>query len=111
LTLGRPTEAEENQVSEEVQVASAGASDYQAQKGLKNKPEINLIIGELLVTPDETLRKKLYVNLWKTLAEQAVYIPLTYARTKAVFSNELKGVGFNQSQYEIPFERMSFSSK
>ncbi|MDU7786709.1 MAG: nickel ABC transporter substrate-binding protein, partial [Aggregatibacter aphrophilus] len=86
-------------------------ADYQAQKGLRNKPEINLIIGELLITPDETLRKKLYVNLWKTLAEQAVYIPLTYARTKAVFSNELKGVGFNQSQYEIPFERMYFSSK
>lgn len=86
-------------------------ADYQAQKGLKNKPEINLIIGELLVTPDETLRKKLYVNLWRTLAEQAIYIPLTYARTKAVFSNELKGVGFNQSQYEIPFERMYFSSK
>ncbi len=28
-------EAEENQVSEEVQVASAGASDYQAQKPIK----------------------------------------------------------------------------
>ncbi|QEH48666.1 nickel ABC transporter substrate-binding protein [Aggregatibacter actinomycetemcomitans] len=89
---------------------SPAHADYQAQKGLKNKPEINLIIGELLITPDETLRKKLYVNLWRTLADQAVYLPLTYARTKAVFANELKGVGFNQSQYEIPFERMYFSS-
>lgn len=85
-------------------------ADYQGQKGLKNKAEIDRTIGELLITPDDNLRKKLYTNLWQTLAEQAVYIPLTYSRTKAIYNKELTGVGFNQSQYEIPFEKMHFVS-
>lgn len=85
-------------------------ADYQGQKGLKNKGEIDRTISELLITPDETLRQKLYANLWQTLAEQAVYIPLTYSHTKAIYSKDLTGVSFNESQYEIPFEKMSFTS-
>lgn len=84
-------------------------ADYQGQKGLKNKAEIDRTIGELLITPDENLRQQLYAQLWQTLAEQAVYIPLTYSRTKAIYRQELQGVGFNESQYEIPFEKMYFS--
>ncbi len=83
-------------------------ADYQGQKGLANKAEIDHMISELLITSDETKRKSLYQQLYTTLAEQAVYIPLTYSRTKALFNKQLQGVGFNQSQYEIPFEKMSF---
>ena len=43
------------------------------KRALRNKPEINLIIGELLITPDETLRKKLYVNLWKPYGASGIY--------------------------------------
>lgn len=83
-------------------------ADYQGQKGLPNKAEIDQMISRLLITPSETERQQLYANLYRTLAEQAVYIPLTYSRTKAIFAQSLKNVGFNQSQYEIPFERMWF---
>ena len=83
-------------------------ADYQGQKGLPNKAEIDQTISQLLITPDEKLRQQLYANLLQSLAAQAVYIPLSYSRSKAVFSKDLQGVGFNQSQYEIPFEKMHF---
>lgn len=86
-------------------------ADYQAQKGLPNKAQIDQLISELLVTPDEAKRAADYAQLFKTLADEAVYIPLTYSRTKAIFNSQLKDVGFNVSQYEIPFEKMSFSGE
>ncbi len=83
-------------------------ADYQGQKGLKNKTQIDQMIGELLITPDEGKRQALYTRLFTTLADEAVYIPLTYSKTKAIFSPALQGVTFNPSQYEIPFEKMYF---
>lgn len=85
-------------------------ADYQGQKGLPNKAEIDQMIGEILITTDETKRQNLYRSLYQTLAEQAVYIPLTYSRTKAIYASSVKNVGFNLSQYEIPFEKMSFGN-
>ncbi|MEQ5348444.1 nickel ABC transporter substrate-binding protein [Proteus sp. WDL240414] len=83
-------------------------ADYQGQKGLANKVQLDAMIGELLITPNEARRQELYKNLFTSLAEQAVYIPLTYSRTKAIHRSELENVGFNPSQYEIPFEKMRF---
>lgn len=84
-------------------------ADYQGQKGLANKAQLDAMIGELLITPDETRRQELYKTLFTSLADQAVYIPLTYSRTKAIHRSELENVGFNPSQYEIPFEKMYFN--
>lgn len=84
-------------------------ADYQGQKGLPNKAEIDRTISELLITPDADARRRLYAGLFKTLAEQAIYIPLTYSRTKVIYNSELQGVEFNPSQYEIPFEKMFFN--
>ncbi|OWF70822.1 nickel ABC transporter, nickel/metallophore periplasmic binding protein [Yersinia frederiksenii] len=86
-------------------------ADYQGQKGLASKPKIDQMIGELLVSPDEKQRQALYQQLFTLLAEEGVYIPLTYSRTKAIYSNQLRGVSFNPSQYEIPFEKMYFEPK
>lgn len=83
-------------------------ADYQGQKGLANKAELDAMIGELLITPSEVRRQALYKTLFTTLADEAVYIPLTYSRTKAIYRSELENVGFNPSQYEIPFEKMRF---
>ena len=83
-------------------------ADYQGQKGLANKPQIDDAIGRLLLTPNEKERQSLYAWLFTTLADEGVYIPLTYSRTKAIFSPKIKGVTFNPSQYEIPFEKMHF---
>ncbi len=83
-------------------------ADYQAQLGLSQKPEMDRMISELLVTPDEENRRALYAGVLEILAEECVYIPLSYSRTKAIHVPGLKGVGFKLSQYEIPFEKMYF---
>ncbi|WES87446.1 nickel ABC transporter substrate-binding protein [Dickeya fangzhongdai] len=83
-------------------------ADYQAQKGLRRKPDIDNLIGEILLTPNEKQRQDRYAQLFTLLTDEAVYIPLTYSRTKAIYSPRLKGVAFNSSQYEIPFENMHF---
>lgn len=83
-------------------------ADYQGQKGLPNKAEIDAMIDAVLIEPDEAKRQGLYRQIFLTLAQEGVYIPLTYSRTKAVFSPTLHGVGFTPSQYEIAFEKMYF---
>lgn len=83
-------------------------ADFQAQSGLPEKAEIDRMISTLLITPDEKERSELYARVLTVLAEECVYIPLSYSRTKAIHAPELKGVGFNLSQYEIPFEKMHF---
>lgn len=83
-------------------------ADYQAQLGLKEKPQIDQMISFLLVTPDDSERQALYAKVLNILAQECVYIPLSFSRTKAIHIQALKGVEFNVSQYEIPFEKMYF---
>lgn len=80
--------------------------DYAAQQGLAQKKQIDDSIKHALITTDEKERQELYRYVLTTLHEEAVYIPLTYERNRAVFVNSLKGVDFNPSQFEIPFDRM-----
>lgn len=46
-----------------------------------------------------------------TITEAAVYIPISYSRTKAVYGARVGNVGFAVTQYEIPFERMTLETK
>lgn len=85
--------------------------DYQAQLGLEKKEWLDKTITNIMIEADEDTRKEMYKEVFTYLHDQAVYIPLTYSRTKAVHSTALKGVDFNPSQYEIPFEKMYFESK
>lgn len=87
----------------------SGHADYQAQLGLPDKAEIDKTIGEILISTDKIQRQQLYTQLFNRLADEAIYIPLTYSRTKVIHNSQLKGVGFNASQYEIPFEKMYFT--
>jgi len=82
--------------------------DYAAQLGLTDKAEIDQKIGQILVSTDETKRQELYTDVLTRLHEDAVYIPITYECNKALFTSELKGVEFAQSQYEVPFTSMYF---
>lgn len=61
-----------------------------------------------MIEVDESIRTQMYSDIFTYIHEQAIYIPLTYSRTKAVHVPNLKGVEFNPSQYEIPFEKMYF---
>ena len=82
--------------------------DYQAQVGLEKKEWLDETITALMIEGDEEKRAQSYAQILTYIHEQCVYIPLSYSRTKAVHVPSLKGVTFNASQYEIPFEKMYF---
>ena len=82
--------------------------DYAAQLGLEDKAEIDQAITDILVSTDEAKRQELYTFVLTRLHEDAVYIPLTFECNKAISTSSLKGVGFTQTQYEVPFTQMYF---
>lgn len=82
--------------------------DYQAQRGLERKPWLDATISRLMSETDEAARRAMYREILTYVHDKAIYLPLTTSRTKAVYANALKGVEFGLSQYEIPFEKMSF---
>ncbi len=81
--------------------------DYAAQQGLKVKPQLDATILKALEAVDEKERQSYFTWIFETLHREAVYLPLTYERNRAIFSDKVKNVGFNPSQFEIPMERMS----
>lgn len=83
-------------------------ADYQAQLGLEKKEWLDHTITDLMVEQNEEQRQNMYKEVLTYIHRENVYIPLTYSVTKAVHIKALQGVGFNVSQYEIPFEKMYF---
>jgi nickel transport system substrate-binding protein len=86
----------------------AAHGDYQAQLGLEKKAWLDETIQAILIEPDTLKRQAMYEEILRYIHDENVYIPLSYSRTKAVFTPNLKGVSFNPSQYEIAFEKMFF---
>lgn len=84
--------------------------DYQAQLGLAKKDWLDATIGKILIEHDKDKRQQMYNEILTYIHNECVYLPLTYSRTKAVYAPYLKGVTFNPSQYEIPFEKMYFEN-
>lgn len=85
--------------------------DYAAQLGLDDKADIDQAITDLLLSTDKEERQALYTFVLTSLHEDAVYIPLTYECNKAIHVNELQGVEFPESQYEVPFTNMYLIDK
>ena len=85
--------------------------DYAAQLSLPDKAQIDAAITEIMSSTDPVRRQELFTFALTHLHEDAIYIPLTYETNKALFTKRLKGVGFNQTQYEVPFTRMYFEGK
>lgn len=81
-------------------------ADYQAQVGLPMKADIDRLASEVLVSTDEAKRQEMYRQIFTTPHEQAVYLPLSYLTTIAVYPKNVTGVTFMGSQYEIPFAGM-----
>lgn len=82
--------------------------DYQAQKGVAKKAWLDDSIGKILSEQDKDKRQQLYNEILTYVHQEAVYLPLTYSRIKAVHVPALQGVEFNPSQFEIAFEKMYF---
>lgn len=83
--------------------------DYQSQIGLADKAHIDALVTDLMTEADEAERAKMIREVLVRITDAAVYIPVSYSRTKAVYSNALKDVSFAVTQYEIPFEKMRFA--
>jgi nickel transport system substrate-binding protein len=81
-------------------------ADYQAQRGLPMKAEIDRRIGEVLASTGEAARAEGYRWLLTTLHEQAVYFPISFLTNKAVTRRALGPVPFGATRNEIPFERI-----
>lgn len=81
--------------------------DYYAQLGIKDKKEIDKSIIKALESTDENIRQDLYRFVLTRLHEEAVYLPLTNERNRAVFSNKLENPIFEISKYEIPVYKMN----
>ena len=82
--------------------------NYAAQEGLADKETIHNDIYEGLITTSEEKRQELFADVLKKLADEAVYIPLTYERNRAIYKSDLKGVDFEISAYEVPFYNMHY---
>ena len=81
-------------------------ADYQAQRGLADKPLIDKAIGEVLSTTDETKRQSLYRDILTRLHNDAVYLPISYVSMMVVAKPELGVIPFAPIASEIPFEHI-----
>lgn len=81
--------------------------DYAAQQGLEEKEQIDEAILNALTSTNEEERQNYYTYVLTTLHEEAVYIPLTYERNRAVYNEKVNNVKFNASQFEVPMEKMT----
>ncbi len=81
--------------------------DYFAQTGLANKAEVDQHILDALKSVDEGERQAHYAYVLETLHYEAVYLPLTYERNRAVFNSRVGNVTFNPSKFEVPMDRMT----
>ncbi|WP_142846588.1 nickel ABC transporter substrate-binding protein [Telmatospirillum sp. J64-1] len=79
-------------------------ADYQAQKGLPMKAELDAWISDVLVSVDEEARRDLYRDILTTLHEQAVYLPLSYLTSVAAARPNIENVTFGATKNEIPLE-------
>ncbi|MGX7150304.1 nickel ABC transporter substrate-binding protein [Enterococcus ureasiticus] len=80
--------------------------DYQAQLGLDKKAWLDEKITQVMIESDEKQRQTDYSEILTYINDQCVYIPISYSKTKAIGTSNLKNIEFNDSQYEIPFEKM-----
>jgi nickel transport system substrate-binding protein len=91
--------------------AFQGASSYKVPtSGMKNIDKILASIDSALVEFDEAKRQQFFNYILTEVHQQASFIPITYGALTIVAPSYLTNIGFNQSQYEIPFDRFSYKN-
>ena len=85
-------------------------ADYQAQLGLTGKAQIDEKIERIALSLDAKERRDLTRDVLTRLHESAVYIPIVYETTKALWNKRVKGVEFDALKDRIPFEKMSLDA-
>ncbi|WP_157047365.1 nickel ABC transporter substrate-binding protein [Alkaliphilus metalliredigens] len=80
--------------------------DYAAQQGLVEVDKLHDTILKAFTSTDEIQRQAYYDYILTYLHEEAIYVPLTFERNRAIYKDKVKNVTFNPSQFEVPLERM-----
>jgi len=86
-------------------------ADYQVQKGLPDKKEIDEKIGKVLLSVDEKARQDLYGEILGSLHRQGVYLPLTYTKMICVYGSKIGGFAFGGTEYELDWGKIRPSGK
>ncbi len=84
------------------------ASYYHTTRGLARSEELYQLIDDVMVSKDEESRKSLYKDILTIVHDEAVFIPLTNGSVTVLADADMRGIGFKQTQFELPFERMYF---
>ncbi|MFS0838933.1 staphylopine-dependent metal ABC transporter substrate-binding lipoprotein [Paenibacillus sp. 1P03SA] len=84
------------------------ASYKHTTSGITKASEPYKKIDEMTASSDEKTRKSLVADILKTVHEESVFIPITNGGVTVLAPENLKGISFKQTQFELPFERMYF---
>lgn len=84
------------------------SSYLHATEGIPNAEQLYQKIEDVLTSTDEDSRKTLYKDILTTVHEEAIFIPITNGNVTVIAPKSLKGISFEQTQYELPFEKMYF---
>ncbi|NMO97661.1 staphylopine-dependent metal ABC transporter substrate-binding lipoprotein [Paenibacillus lemnae] len=87
---------------------TSDASYLHTTKGMSNADQLYQKIEEVMVSKDEPSREALYKDILTMVHDEAVFIPLTNGSVTIVAPADLQDITFKQTQFELPFERMSF---
>ncbi|WP_416147599.1 staphylopine-dependent metal ABC transporter substrate-binding lipoprotein [Salipaludibacillus sp. HK11] len=87
---------------------TSDASYLHTTKGIEKADELYKNIEKVMVSTDEENRKSLYADILTIVHEEAVFIPISNGSVTVVASNDLNGISFKQTQFELPFELMNF---
>ncbi|WP_339305867.1 nickel ABC transporter substrate-binding protein [Paenibacillus sp. FSL R5-0519] len=76
--------------------------------GIAEADELYQKIDAVMISTDEDSRQSLYADIMKIVHDEAVFIPITNGRVTVVAPDNLEGISFKQTQYELPFEKLNF---
>jgi nickel transport system substrate-binding protein len=79
-----------------------------ATKGLENFKEIMANVNAAVAEFDESKRQEFYAYALREIHRQVLFIPLTYESITFITPPYLENIGFNQTMWEIPFERITY---
>ncbi|SDZ38917.1 nickel transport system substrate-binding protein [Evansella caseinilytica] len=76
--------------------------------GIAKAEELYRLIEEVMVSTEEETRKAMYADILAIVHEEAVFIPISNGSVTVVAPENLAGISFKQTQFELPFEQLSF---
>ncbi|WNS45177.1 staphylopine-dependent metal ABC transporter substrate-binding lipoprotein [Paenibacillus sp. MMS20-IR301] len=91
-----------------VSAFTSESSYYHATSGIAQAEQLYDKINRVMATTTEDQRKSLYTDILTIVHDEAVFIPVTNGNLTIVAPSGLQGIGFKQTQFELPFENMFF---